>query len=151
MLCASVRHNMKYLKIHTLEKGWQDRDEIILHAVFQILVDFVEQEKPDEIVDWNVDDTYKRSWREICELYKWWKTKRPARKSPLDDKRLKVPPIKFEDIPGTDHKKMVEPDKKKYAAYYKALKKHWQQEKEWHEQDQQNLHRLIEIRPYLWT
>ena len=106
----------------------------MLHAVFQILVDFVEQEKPDEIVDWNADDTYKRAWREICELYKWWKTKRPARKSPLDDKRLKVPPIKFEDIPETDHKKMVEPDKKKYAAYYKALEKHWQQEKEWHGQ-----------------
>jgi hypothetical protein len=142
---------MKYLKIHTLEKGWQDRDEIMLHAAFQILVDFVEQEKPDEIVDWNADDTYKRAWREICELYKWWKTNRPARKSSLDDKRLKVPLIKFEDIPGTDHKKMVEPDKKKYAAYYKALEKHWQQEKKWHEQDQQNLHRLIEIRPYLWT
>jgi hypothetical protein len=146
-----VLHNMKYLKIHTLKKGWQDRDEIVLHAVFQILVDFVEQEKPDEIVDWNADDTYKQAWREICELYKWWKTKRPARKSPLDDKRLKVPPIIFEDIPGTDHKKMVAPDKKKYAAYYKALEKHWQQEKEWHDQDQQNLHRLIEIRPYLWT
>ena len=37
---------MKYLKIHTLEKGWCDRDEIMLHAVFQILVDFMEQEKP---------------------------------------------------------------------------------------------------------
>lgn len=129
-----IRHNMKYLKIHTLKKGWQDRDEIMLHAVFQILVDFVEQEKPDEIVDWNADDTHKRDWREICELYKWWKTKRPARKSPLDDKRLKVPPLKFEDIPGTGHQKMVAPDKKKYAAYYKALEKHWQQEKEWHEQ-----------------
>jgi len=32
---------MKNLKIHTLEKGWQDRDEIMLHALFQILVDFV--------------------------------------------------------------------------------------------------------------
>jgi hypothetical protein len=40
-----VWHNMKYLKIHTLEKGWHDRDEIMPHAVFQILV-FVEQEKP---------------------------------------------------------------------------------------------------------
>jgi len=142
---------MKYLKIHTLEKGWQDRDEIMLHAVFQVLVDFVEQEKPDEIVDWNADDTHKRAWREICELYKWWKKRRPARKSPLDDKRLRVPPLKFEDIPGTDLMKMVESDKKKYAAYYKALEKHWQQEKVWYEQDQQNLHRLIEIRPYLWT
>lgn len=48
--CAAdpcVRHNMKYLKIHTLEKGWQDRDEIMLHAVFQVLADFLEQEKPE--------------------------------------------------------------------------------------------------------
>jgi hypothetical protein len=142
---------MKYLKIHTLEKGWHDRDEIMLHAVFQILVDFVELEKPGEIVDWNADDTHKRAWREICELYKWWKTKRPARKSPLDDKRLKVPSIIFEDVPGSDCKKMVEPDKKKYASYYKALEKEQQQEIKFHEEDQQNLHRLIEIRPYLWT
>jgi hypothetical protein len=35
---------MKYLKIHTLEKGWRDRDSIMLHAAFQILVDFVELE-----------------------------------------------------------------------------------------------------------
>ena len=40
---------MKYLKIHTLKKGWRDRDSIMLHAAFQILVDFVELEKPGEI------------------------------------------------------------------------------------------------------
>jgi len=50
---------MKYLKIHTLEKGWRDRDSIMLHAAFQI----------------------------------------------------------FEDVPDSDCKRMVEPDKKKYAAY----------------------------------
>jgi hypothetical protein len=97
------------------------------------------------LLEWN------GAWREICELYKWWKTKRPARKSPLDDKRLKVPSIIFEDVPGSDCKKMVEPDKKKYASYYKALEKEQQQEIKFHEEDQQNLHRLIEIRPYLWT
>ncbi len=96
---------MKYLKINTLEKGWQDQDKIMLHAAFQTLVDFVELEKPDEIVDWNADETHRQIWKEICELYKWWKTKRPARKSPLDDKRLKVLPVKFEAIPGTEHKK----------------------------------------------
>jgi len=142
---------MKYLKIHTLEKGWRDRDSIMLHAAFQILVDFVELEKPSEIVDWNSDDSHKRAWKEICDLYDWWTKSRLNRKSPLDDKRLKVPPIIFEDIPDSDCKRMVEPDKKKYAAYYKALEKEQQQEIKFHEEDQQNLHRLIEIRPYLWT
>jgi hypothetical protein len=37
---------MRYLKIETLDKGWQDRDEILLHAAFQVLVDFVEREHP---------------------------------------------------------------------------------------------------------
>ncbi len=44
--------SMKYLKIHTLNKGeWYDRDTILLHAAFQILTDFIEQEKPEKIVD----------------------------------------------------------------------------------------------------
>ena len=57
---------MKYLKIHTLKKGWQDHDSIMLHAAFQILADFIELEKPDEIVDWNSDDSHKKAWKEIC-------------------------------------------------------------------------------------
>ena len=35
---------MKTLKIHSLETGWRDRDYVMLHACFQILVDFVEKE-----------------------------------------------------------------------------------------------------------
>ena len=41
---------MKYLKIKTLEKGWHDKDEVLLHAAFQLLTDFVEQEKPEETI-----------------------------------------------------------------------------------------------------
>jgi len=50
---------MKYLKIQTLEKGWHDKDEIFLHAAFQLLVDFVEREDPGKIVDWNSDESHK--------------------------------------------------------------------------------------------
>ena len=142
---------MKYLKIHSLEKGWRDRNSIMLHAAFQILVDFVELEEPGKIVDWNSDDAHKEAWHEICDLYGWWTKKRPNRKYPTEDKRLKIPPFEFEDIPGSDCKRMIEPDKKKYAAYYKALEKQGQLEIEYHEEDQKNLHRLIEVRPYFWT
>lgn len=44
---------MKILKISTLEKGWADRDHLMLHANFHILVDFVERERSFEIIDWN--------------------------------------------------------------------------------------------------
>lgn len=40
---------MKILKIHALERGWHDKDEILLPAAFQLLVDFIEQEHPDRI------------------------------------------------------------------------------------------------------
>jgi hypothetical protein len=142
---------MRYLKIHTLEKGWYDKDEVLLHAAFQLLIDFIEQEKPDKIVDWNVDELHKKAWKEIKSLYNWWKKERPVRKSPLDDNRLKRPPLKLEKIPGSDLCKMVEPDKKKYANYYRALGEHWKLEQKWEEEDQCNLHRLIDIRKFLWT
>ena len=72
---------MRYLKIHTLKKGWCDKDEILLHAAFQLLVDFVEQEKPGQIIDWETDELHKKAWKEIMSLYRWWKKERAARKS----------------------------------------------------------------------
>jgi hypothetical protein len=142
---------MQYLKIHTLKKGWYDKDEVLLHAAFQLLIDFIEQEKPDRIVDWNGDELHRKAWKEIKSLYNWWKKERPARKSPLDDNRLKYPPLKLEKIPGSDLCKMVEPDKKKYANYYRVLREHRKLEEKWEEEDQHNLHRLIDIRKFLWT
>ena len=142
---------MRYLKIHTLEKGWCDKDEVLLHAAFQLLIDFIEKEKPETIIDWNADELQKKTWKEIKLLYNWWKKERPARKSPLEDKRLKHPPWKFKKIPGSDLREMVEPDKKKYANYYRALEEHWKLEQKWEKEDQRNLHRLINIRKFLWT
>lgn len=142
---------MKTFKIHTLEKGWCDKVEVLLHAAFQILVDFVEQERPGERIDWNSDELHAHAWKEIQELYRWWTKERPARKDPLDDKRLKIPEMEFKEIPGSEYLEMVEPDRKKYAAYYRALEKSWELEKQWEEEDQRNLHRLVDIRAALWT
>jgi len=142
---------MKILKIHTLEKGWCDKDHVLLHAVFQLLVDFVEQEKPDQIVDWNSDPAHKQAWKEIRSLYRWWTQSRPTRKSPLDEKSLKKPPMRWKKIDETENRQLVGYDKKKYAAYDAALKKHWRLEKKWDEEDQRNLHRMIEVRQFLWT
>ncbi len=142
---------MKVLKIHTLEKGWCDKDHVMLHAAFQLLVDFIEKEKPGEIVDWNSDPEHKQTWKEIRSLYRWWTQARPARMSPLDEKDLKKPPMCWNKIPRSKNRQFVDYDRKKYAAYDSELKKHWKLEKKWNEDDQRNLHRLIEIRQFLWT
>jgi hypothetical protein len=113
--------------------------------------DFIEQVKPDRIVDWNTNEVHRKAWKEIKLLYRWWKKERPARKSPIEDKRIKHPPLTFEQIPGSDLRKMIEPDKKKYGNYYRALEKHWKLEQKWEKEDQRNLHRLIDIRKFLWT
>ncbi len=138
------------LKIHTLKNGWYDKDEILLHAAFQLLVDFIETERPGRI-DWNAEKMHRQAWLEIKSLYKWWKQKRPVRHSPLDSKKLLKPPLKLKKIPGSELSQLVQPDRKKYAAYYRAMKKDARLEKQWYEEDQRNLHRLIEIRSFLWT
>jgi hypothetical protein len=63
---------MRHLKISTLPsaKYWHDRDSIMLHACFQILVDFVEKE--DGLNQWCAED-YKEQITEMKYLYDWWK------------------------------------------------------------------------------
>ena len=142
---------MKLLKIRSLDKGWHDRDHVLLHGAFQILTDFIECEHPDRIIDWSRDKSHKSAWKEIRSLYKWWKKTRPSRKSPLDNKKLPRPPLKFKHIHASRLSERIEPDAKKHSKYFKALKQDMRLEKKWHEEDQKNLRRLIEIRPFLWT
>jgi len=66
----------KRLKISTLNSQWHDQDQIMLHAAFQCLVDYIEKEKPDEVVDWEgtgLDAL--EAWWEMQLLYWWWKTR----------------------------------------------------------------------------
>ena len=116
-----------------------------------MLVDFIEKERPDRVIDWSSDEIHKHAWREMRALYKWWTKVRPARRSPLDNRRLSIPPLKSKKIPDTDSYRIIEPSRKKYAAFYKAIEVHNRLEQKWLEEDQRNLHRLIDIRGFLWT
>jgi len=143
---------MVRFKINTLRAGrWHDKDEILLHAAFQLLVDFIEREQPAKRIDWSVDARHRKAWKDILSLYRWWKRERPVRKSVLDRKNVNWPVYRTEKVPGKDLRRWVAPDRKKYAAYYRLSKLSWRQEAEWAAEDQKNLHRLIDIREYLWT
>lgn len=63
---------MRNLRINSLpskDKRWVDRDEIMLHACFQILQDYIELEKGDTHCNY---ETHKEYVDEIRFLYKWW-------------------------------------------------------------------------------
>jgi hypothetical protein len=61
------------LKIESLPNGWRDKDDILLHACFQLLKNFVEQEKEMIVViDWNALEETKLAKAEIDFLYNWW-------------------------------------------------------------------------------
>ncbi|MDD5559036.1 hypothetical protein [Candidatus Methylomirabilis sp.] len=146
-----TKRRTQVLKIHSLDHRWHDKDEVLLHAAFQVLADFIEKEQPDRYIDWSANALHKHAWREIKHLYKWWREKRPARRSPFDDKQLIIPSLRFKKIPDSELHQMVEPDRKRYAAYYRALRQEARLEQKWYEEDQRNLHRLIEVRGFLWT
>lgn len=84
--------------------SWVDRDAILLHAAFQVLVDFVEKEKPYEVAlfpscAWHnktIPDEEKQhvsageaerqidEWKRIFALYRWWKDVRLPRDSDVE-------------------------------------------------------------------
>jgi len=51
---------------------WIDRTSLIRHAVFQVLVDFIERECPFEHFD-TVNSPNAAEWVELKELYDWYK------------------------------------------------------------------------------
>ena len=122
----------------------------MLHAAFQLLADFMEQESPDKHIDWSHDALHRRAWKEIRDLYKWWTKTRPRRRSPIDDKKIAEPPLRFEKVEGTEFRRLATPDKKKYAAYYRALRQHARLEQKWRSEDQQNFHCFVDNWEFLW-
>jgi len=149
---------MKILKINTIEKGWMDRDHLLLHASFQILVDFVEKESPFEIVDWNHNEAHINAAKEIRSLYRWWTKLRPGRRDPLDELKENerptreecIEPIYSADGKTIDHYRLVS-SRKKYPKYEATLKKSFKLEQKWKAEDQSNLLRLVQIRSFLWV
>lgn len=124
--------------------GWYDTDSRMLQACFLLLVEYVEGEKPFEIIDWEFDEATKEKHTEIKELYDWWKTGRAAKRAALAKEWDSLPPeetsrfVPVEDGGFTIHT----PDSvRALNAKEDALD----------EEDQRNLERLIKIRGWLWT
>lgn len=61
------------IKPRYLPHTWIDKDELIIHVVFEVLSEFFEGEKPFETINWKATGT-QHIIDELYDHYQWWHT-----------------------------------------------------------------------------
>lgn len=56
--------------------GWCDRCDLLLYASFNLLVKFIEEEKPPTSIEGEENEHWDKAYREMYSLYDWWKNDR---------------------------------------------------------------------------
>lgn len=144
------KHRYHVIKPRTLEPNYHDPRELILHAAMDILADFVEFETTRGHVDWDgSSDVHAAAWKEMNEIYTWWTKERPVREE-IFDKANPYP----EDSLNAPFMWKVDEDYEKTGyklAWDIVADLHNLQEIKWDEEDAEYLHRLINVRLFMWN
>jgi len=155
-------HRYSTIRPRYLGHTWSDRCELMSHAMFEILSQFVEQECSPGHVEWygewghKIGDKYVRD--EMQELYDWWHTIRNKEMEEVND-MLWAEAHKHEPfahfVPIGDGS-LVEWKQQFYndedeAIYKCCLNACNKLERMMDAALQERLHRLVNIIPYLWT
>ena len=147
------RHHV--LKMRYLEPGWHDKDQILLHSMFEILCRFIEDEKAGEIVDWNNDEIHKDAWKEMNDLYNWWEERQNRDKqNPILQPDLKHPEMKFTPLnDGSDCSSMefVHESPEDKVKWEKVCDDCSEWELKCEKEDEEMMIRLIKVRSFMWT
>lgn len=158
------------VKIRSLRRTWVDRDQVMFHAPFQILVDFVEKEwMPDGGTFFDIEKekaaivgtrpelipqlereleesiAHNAKTQEIWTIYNWWTKVRPYRQDPREHLRQ---PEYISDSNGFREMFLIDGDDE---LWHNAMQLTRKLEEEWEKEDEEMLMRLIKIRDYLWT
>lgn len=132
----------RYHVIRTsLEPGYYDPDTRIINAMFDLLVEFIDETK--NTIDWDADERHKVAWEEMNELYYWWVYQRPYREEKLN-KDYPLPNVSLNRLFDRDE------NDEEMEEWDRISKIHNNIETEWEEEDRKMLHRLIEIKSFLW-
>lgn len=169
-------HNV--LKITTLSRHWHDRDNVLLHANFQILCDFINNELNGKIELYDIEkeleafkdnfsqeeiskhreyfETRNKDSLELKRLYDWWNIQRPNRENTSPNC-----PEPLETIEKNEESTAVL-DEYGDPLYYTSKLDHSAEFTQWckdyHKfeencikEDTDNLISLINLRQHLWT
>lgn len=152
------------LKIDTLDnlwrgkKTWHDADQIIVHAPFQAVVNYVELEKAGKRVNWTHSKEYRDMWTEIMAIYTYWKNDRK-----IMDREYYRELHNWGKTFKNKHIPEYKEDGKtiKWYRWDKIIKNKKEHDRLWkliHKLEDRNirteeemLHRIIKIRRYLWV
>lgn len=145
--------NLPYkLKIEPLRGyTWCEYDHLLFEASFQVLVNYIELGRPEEIIDWDADDRHREAWRKIKGLYNWYKLERPNRQDIMED--VEYPEMEFTPIEGSDLLRLDFKHKTEWAKtiWEDSIKKSMDLEWKWYCEDTEKMCELARIREFLWT
>ena len=116
-----------------------------------VLDEFYEKEISLNIVDWDGDEEHKNAKKEIDEIKAWWDNY-PNRLKEIDDS-LATWSKKIEELCGEGHQGFLtylnsgvkDPEETRLNGIHSSL------ENKLAEEEQIMLHRLIDVRKYMWT
>ena len=61
------------VKPRNLPHTWIDREELLIHVMFEVLSNFVEKElRPHQDIDWDCSEYRSHARDEMEDLYRWW-------------------------------------------------------------------------------
>jgi len=158
------------IKPRYLDHTWCDRTELLPHMMFEILSQFIENECSPGHVEWygeyghkiTVDGEEKYARDEMQEIYDWWNTtvqkEYPAKWDEWHERMRKHEPNElFVDYCDDDgvleyceyNPQFDTPEQKE--AYKEVCQECDKLEKEIADKYNEMMHRLINIRHYMWT
>jgi hypothetical protein len=129
---------------------WCDKVELIPICLFEMLVHFVEKEMDNVCWDWQSEvgegyvsqeyaDNYKERQENILQIYKWIKTDRPA----MEKENQRLVNLSFPEDGNLSFSLTKEEKEFLLAAHTIEI--------EIDKKDQEMLHKIIDVRQYLWT
>ena len=160
-----MRFWVKPNKIHVKyfpDDRWIDRCSLIRHAVFSILVDFVENERPFEHFD-TENSPNKEEWAELKSLYDWYKNFKEFDSIAYQEKLLGYNP--YERHPFKDNFTPIEKyglddwgDPNMYSwdndlteEETIALRASFEEEKKWEQEFTDKAKRVVDLWGMMWT
>ena len=143
------KHNT--IKIKSLDEQWHDKDELIIHVMFQILNNYIEIELKETPIDWTWNEEHKQAWIELQSLYQWWNHIRPLREAQDPIFYVDPPPMSWKERPDGLLELLDPPDNEQTRLWKMACEESSALELKWNEEDTENMVKLVKMRKFLWT
>jgi hypothetical protein len=166
-----VRRHQYNIVRTDLKPGYYDEDTRMLHACMTLLCHYVEwhggpdkldrftqelRTEPDPHAPEGIHDHQVNTQSEAVAIYRWWKYERPANHERHDEmlhrlysgRRMVTRPVQIGNETLHEYVGLDGPSLELPGDSNEAL---WALDRQNDEDDQRMLHRLIDIRPGLWT